>query len=39
MYKVSPYPGNMVLAQVFVGNDLSLVVELRLCHREESFPE
>ena len=35
MYKVSPYPGNMV----FVGNDLSLVVELRLCHREESFPE
>ena len=39
MYKVSPHPGHMVLAHVFVGNDLFLVVELRLCHREESFPE
>ena len=39
MSKVSPYSGHMVLAHVFVGIDLSLVIELRLCHGEESFPE
>ena len=39
MSKVSPYLGHMMLAHVFADNDLCLVVELRLCHREERFPE
>ena len=37
MSKVSPYPGNIVLAQVFVGDDLSLVVEMIVSSRRK-FP-